>query len=265
MTKPIESQELFLLVVLIAVAFGTLALLAVTIQLYFTLKRITSPAQETTSQPRRSWWDRFIDLKPLSQEKDLQMAHAYDGIRELKNSTPPWFMFLFYGTIVFSVIYGIIYHVIGDGQTMLNEYNQEVAIAEKVREDYLKKAANAINENNVTLLTDANALAEGQKVYTQSCAACHGQKGEGGVGPNLTDPYWLHGGSLKEVFHTITEGVPEKGMIAWKSSLNPLQIQRVSSFILTLQGTNPPNAKEPQGTLVKNENTTEGKETAMNQ
>jgi cytochrome c oxidase cbb3-type subunit III len=247
MTKPIESQELMLLLLLITVILGSLTLLFITLQLYGTLQKLINPAQE--SKPTRSRWERFTDLKPLALEKDLQMAHAYDNIIELDNATPPWFMFLFYGTIGFGIIYGVVYHVAGNGQIMLNEYTQEAAVADKVREEYLTKAANAINENNVLALNDVAALTEGQKVFTQNCAACHGQKGEGGVGPNLTDNYWLHGGGIKNVFHIVSEGVAEKGMISWKKSLNPMQIQKVSSFILTLKGTNPPNAKAPQGTL----------------
>jgi cytochrome c oxidase cbb3-type subunit 3 len=111
----------------------------------------------------------------------------------------------------------------------------------------MKKFANSVNENNVVALKDAKGLDEGKKIYTQNCVACHGQEAEGKVGPNLTDEYWLHGGDIKKVFHTLTEGVPEKGMISWKKSLNPIQIQQVASFVLSLKGTNPANAKEPQG------------------
>jgi cytochrome c oxidase cbb3-type subunit 3 len=124
-------------------------------------------------------------------------------------------------------------------------------VAEKAREEYMKKFANSVNENNVTAVKGAKDITEGAKIYSTNCIACHGDKGQGGVGPNLTDKFWIHGGDVKALFKTLTYGVPEKGMIAWNKTLNPLQIQKVASFILTLQGTNPAGAKEPQGTEVK--------------
>ena len=111
----------------------------------------------------------------------------------------------------------------------------------------MKKFANSINENNVTLLADSKALTKGQEEYTKNCVACHGDKGQGGVGPNLTDEFWIHGGDFKSMYHIISEGVAEKGMIAWKKSLNPLQIQQVASYLYQFRGTKPQNGKEPQG------------------
>ena len=125
----------------------------------------------------------------------------------------------------------------------------EMEKAQAAVDIYLSKQANLVDEKSVVALDDVAALEAGQTIYIEKCAACHGQLGEGGVGPNLTDPYWIHGGGVKEIFATIKYGVPEKGMISWKEQMNPSQMQKVSSFILTLQGTNPPNGKEPQGEL----------------
>lgn len=191
--------------------------------------------------------NRLLSLKPLTHEKKLLLEHSFDGIQELDNPTPPWFNFLFYGTIVFGAFYMLFYHVVSSGNVQEEEYKTEVAIAEKAKEAYMAKFANSINESNVTMLTDAAPLAEGKNLYIKYCLACHGEYGEGKVGPNLTDEYWLHGGTIANIFHTIAEGVPQKGMISWKKQLNPLQIQQVSSYILSLQGTNPPNAKAPEG------------------
>jgi cytochrome c oxidase cbb3-type subunit 3 len=127
------------------------------------------------------------------------------------------------------------------------EYLDEMAQAEKDKTEYMKKAAFTIDENNVTLAESAEDLAEGKGIFKQYCAACHGQLGEGKVGPNFTDKFWLHGGSINDLFKTIKYGVPEKGMISWQSQLNPRQMREVASYILTLQGTNPPNQKEAQG------------------
>jgi len=172
---------------------------------------------------------------------------SHDGIIELDNPTPPWFMYLFYVTILFGVIYLINYHVLQDGNIQETEYKNDMAQAEKERGIYLKKFAKSINENNVVRSKSSKDLKEGNEIYKTNCVACHGNLGQGGIGPNFTDNFWIHGGEIKDLFKTITHGIPEKGMIAWNKTLNPLQIQQVASYILSLQGTNPPGAKEPQG------------------
>ena len=227
-----------------------IVILIVTLQLHVALRKLAEQAAPETVE-KLSWWDSFTGLKPLEQEKELEMPHKYDEIIELDNPTPPWFMYLFYLTVLFAVVYGLYYHVYLDGNIQETEYKTEVAVAEKAREEYMKKFANSVNENNVTAVKGAKDITEGAKIYSTNCIACHGDKGQGGVGPNLTDKFWIHGGDVKALFKTLTYGVPEKGMIAWNKTLNPLQIQKVASFILTLQGTNPAGAKEPQGTEVK--------------
>jgi cytochrome c oxidase cbb3-type subunit 3 len=186
----------------------------------------------------------------IENEKDILIEHPHDGIYELDNRLPPWWVNMFYVTILFSVAYLGYYHFGGGGKLQLDEYKEEMKAGEVQKAMAADKAANAVNENNVVALKDAPALETGHKIFIEKCAACHGQKGEGGVGPNMTDDYWLHGGSIKDVFRTIVNGVPDKGMIAWNTQLRPAEIQSVASYILTMRGTNPPNAKAPQGTLV---------------
>lgn len=135
--------------------------------------------------------------------------------------------------------------------------------AEKEKQAYLAQMANKVNEENVTALTDPAEIAEGKNIFLTNCATCHGKEGQGGAGPNLTDDYWLHGGGIKNVFKTIKYGVPQKGMIAWETQLSPKQIQQVASYILTLRGTNPPGAKEPQGELWKEENISTNADTTL--
>jgi len=242
-----SGEDLLLLSLALLLLVGLVLVAAMAIYLLFVLKKALNPNAASQPAEHRTFWQYITGLRPISQEKDLMMEHAYDGIAELDNPTPPWFMWLFYSTIGFAAIYLLIFHVIGSGDIMAQEYTQEMAIADKQREEYIKKVAGSINENTVTLLKDTKSVGEGKTLFTQYCTACHGEKGEGKVGPNLTDVYWLHGGNVKAVFHTITEGVPEKGMISWKKQLNPLQIQQVTSYVLSLQGTNPAGAKEPQG------------------
>jgi cytochrome c oxidase cbb3-type subunit 3 len=137
----------------------------------------------------------------------------------------------------------------GSAPLQAAEYDNEVRKTEAMKKAYLEKVGNSIDESNVTLLADASALDAGKQEFITKCKACHGENGEGGVGPNLTDNYWIHGGSISDVYKTIKYGVPAKGMIAWESSLNPIKMQQVASFIMTLNGTNPAGGKAPQGVL----------------
>lgn len=211
---------------------------------------------EETQKPWVNWkWlDRQLtDAVPLNRESEVMTDHEYDGIRELDNNLPPWWIYGFYGTIIFAFVYLFDYHVFGTSPLQLEEYNTELAEAELEKGSRLKEVAASVDEETVTMLTDASAIASGKDLYVGNCAACHGQAGEGLVGPNLTDVYWLHGGGIKNVFKSIKYGIPEKGMIAWQTQLNPESIQKVASYILTLQGTSPANPKEAQGEEWKEE------------
>lgn len=197
------------------------------------------------------WWNKLNKFKPVEQEKDIDLGHDYDGIRELDNRLPPWWLWGFYVTIVFAVVYLWRYHVSETAPLSHEEFEISVKRGEEEVQAYLKKKGESVNENTVTLLADANDLSGGAKIYTTSCVACHGAKGEGGVGPNLTDNYWLHGADIKDVFKTIKYGVDGKGMAAWQSVYSPKQLAQVASYVKSLHGTNPPNGKEPQGVLVE--------------
>ena len=249
--NPTSGTDLLWLFITLLITAAVLLTLAISIYLLVTLRQLLEP--QVVAQPvvpKESFWKRFIGLHALEQEHTLAMEHTYDNIVELDNPPPPWFMALFYSTIAFGVVYLAVYHVFGAGDVMAQEYTQEVAIADKQREAYIKLVAGKINESTVTQLADSKGLGEGHALFTTYCTACHGTKGEGIVGPNLTDDFWLHGGTVKAVYHTINEGVPEKGMVSWKKQLNPLQVQQVASFILSINGTNPPNGKAPQGEKV---------------
>jgi len=199
-------------------------------------------------KPKAEIWNKLLSLRPLSEEKELLIAHEYDGIQELNNPTPDWFMYLFYSTIAFAVVYMLSYHVFGIGQLQYEEYRTEVAQAKIAKKEFLGKSANRVDESTVKLVTDPAVLSSGQAIFKQSCVPCHGDHAQGVVGPNLTDDYWLHGGKISDIFKTIKYGVQAKGMPTWEKQLSPKQIADVANFVRSLHGTNPPNAKEAQGT-----------------
>jgi len=195
---------------------------------------------------KEKWAD--MNLKPIEEEYKIDTGHSYDGIRELDNIIPPWFTTAFLLTILFGVGYLYRYHIAKSAPMQIEEYQNAVALANLEHDEYLKTQASNIDESNVAIMTGAD-LEAGKKTFVTLCAACHKTDGGGMVGPNLTDDYWIHGGSLQNIFTTVKYGVPDKGMISWKEQLNPQQMAQVSNYILTLKGTNPPDAKEKQGTL----------------
>jgi cytochrome c oxidase cbb3-type subunit 3 len=202
---------------------------------------------------------RFITkTTPVETENELLLNHEYDGIRELDSQIPPWFLWLFYATIFFAIVYMLDYHVFNSSPLQDEEYQMQVKQAEVDRAALINSGA-FLNEESVTLLKDAAALETGKQIFTTNCVACHATDGGGLVGPNLTDDYWIHGGGIKNVFKTIKYGVVAKGMISWQSQLNPNQIQNVASYIISLHGTKPANPKAPQGTIWTDSTTTTSK------
>lgn len=210
---------------------------------------------EAVKAPKEPLWRRlyrkWTNVVPVEKEQDIMFDHAYDGIRELDNSLPPWWVAMFYISIIVGVVYFSYYHIFQYGPSSAEAYEMEMQQAEEDIKAFMATQADQIDENNVTLLSEENQLAIGKSIYDANCLVCHGAQGEGGVGPNFADAYWIHGGSINDLFRTIKYGVPEKGMIAWSSQLRPSEMQQVASFILGMQGTNPPNQKAPQGELYK--------------
>ncbi|EIJ38815.1 cbb3-type cytochrome c oxidase N-terminal domain-containing protein [Galbibacter orientalis] len=208
-----------------------------------------------------SWYKNLLKkltkTKPIEEEGEIILDHNYDGIKELDNSLPPWWLYGFYASILFAAIYLIKYEVLnGDSQKV--EYEKEVAAAKIAIEEYKKTAVDLVDAKTVVALTEDGDIKKGAEIFKINCVACHRADGGGAIGPNLTDDYWILGGGIKNIFHTITEGGRSgKGMIAWKQSLKPSEIQLVASYILTLHGTNPTDPKEPEGDIWKEAEVTE--------
>lgn len=191
----------------------------------------------------KSW----TKAKAIEEEHEIVLDHNYDGIKELDNSLPPWWVYMFYATILFGVVYLIRFHVL-DGDTQEIEYNKAVAEARMQIDKYKATAPNVFDIENVTLLTAEADLKRGKAVFNLNCASCHLADGGGAIGPNLTDEFWILGGGIKNVFNTVYNGGRDgKGMIAWNKTLKPDDIAKVASYVLSLQGTTPANGKAAEG------------------
>lgn len=194
-------------------------------------------------------YQKMLGSKPLEEEVEIILDHNYDGIRELDNKLPPWWVYMFYATILFGIIYLVRFHIIGD-YNQDQEYEQEVVAAQLEIEEYKRTAKDLVDVNTVALLTDASDLSAGKAIYDVNCVACHMTDGGGGIGPNLTDRNWILGGGIKNVFNTISEGGRDgKGMVAWKQILKPAEMAQVASYLLTFEGTTAANPKAAEGDI----------------
>lgn len=198
-------------------------------------------------------YNKLLGSKPITEEGEIILDHNYDGIKELDNDLPPWWLYGFYISIAFAAIYLLRYHVFS-GPSQIDELETELAEARISIEAYKKTAKDLVDVNTVTQLTEAADLAAGKKIFETNCVACHMADGGGGIGPNLTDKHWILGGDIKSIFKTVSEGGRSgKGMIAWKAQLKPLEMAQVSSYLLTFQGTTPANPKAAEGDLMADE------------
>lgn len=258
----ITQQDLLMVLVTTMIVISLVALLLVFTILMIVRQRkeAVETSEETvaetsaeTGPARFSWaWinQKLTDAVPVAKESSIDMGHDYDGIRELDNNLPPWWKYGFYVSILFAVVYIGYYHVFNDWSSE-QEYVVAMEEHEAIRAAYLARQADMVNEESVTILADASALSSGKTIFQTNCVPCHATDGGGNaIGPNLTDEYWLHGGSVSDVFSTIKYGVIEKGMTPWQDILKPAEIQQVTSYILAeLQGSTPAAPKEPQGEL----------------
>jgi cytochrome c oxidase cbb3-type subunit 3 len=183
------------------------------------------------------------------RREDRLLDHEYDEIREYDNPLPKWWLYILYGTILYSVLYALnIVPGIGTGQGRVASYEHEMTVA-KARQQALAAQAGPVTEADLLAIThDPARLARAREKFNSTCSPCHRADGGGIIGPNLTDEYWIHGGQPLQILTTVTQGVPDKGMPAWGQVLKPDEVADLVAYVLTLQGTHPQNPKEPQGT-----------------
>jgi cytochrome c oxidase cbb3-type subunit III len=249
---PVYALMALLLIVVLLIIFVGISMIRV-------LNTLADRAEQQRAQiagavyiPRPSFWSRFVQKANASvaveNEKSIEMDHDYDGIRELDNHLPPWWKWLFYGTIGWAGVYMILYHFGGSLPLMEDEYKNEVSIAEGHKKQFLANQPKVeFDESTLQYSHDDALISKGKEIYSINCSPCHKNDGGGGIGPNLTDEYWLHGGDIKSIYAVVKNGVPEKGMVSWAGVLQPEELRSVSFFIMSLKGSNPPAAKAPQG------------------
>lgn len=256
---PMVSVFLFvLLFLLIAIEITLKAVNIITYHLLSDEEKAKLAHEDSLSLKDKSWYknimQRLTKTVPIENEKQLLMDHDYDGIKELDNNLPPWWVYLFYACIVFAVVYLVRFEIMG-APDQEAELKSEMVQAKIEVAEYMKTAPDLMDEKTVTLLTDPADLDAGKAIFTTNCVACHRADAGGQIGPNLTDDNWILGGGIKNLFHTITNGGRDgKGMIAWKGTIKPKEIQAVASYIISLRGSNPKDPKAPEGDVWVDEN-----------
>ncbi|HLW29413.1 MAG TPA: c-type cytochrome [Brumimicrobium sp.] len=245
----VTSQDLNALLV---ITLLLLAFLLHMINMFYKALRLIKPVDAKAAEQQAANFTRALTgATPIEEEHKVDLGHDYDGIRELDNPMPPWWVALFVVTIIFSVVYVFHYHILGTGDLQEAEYNRAMAKAKIEVAEYRKKNAMNVDETNATLMEEVSDLMAGKALYQNNCAVCHKEDGSGEIGPNLTDGYWNYGGDVKDVFKVIKEGAP-KGMPAHESTFNPIQIQQVASYVLHFDEVSQADGgKEPEGEKVE--------------
>lgn len=253
----VENSELYILLIIALLLLGFLLHM---VRMFYKFIHLMKPEEQLKKeakkllkerQKRRDSFTRSLTgAVPIEEEAKIDLGHDYDGIRELDNPMPPWWLAGFFISIVFAVVYMFHYHVLGTGDLQEVEYAKVMERENKKVQEYLKAQAMDIDENNATLLIDRADLRNGKALFLNNCAVCHTENGSGAVGPNLTDDYWIYGNDIRDIFKVIKKGAPN-GMPEHQSKFNPIEIQQVASYVLNLEEVSEAQGgKEPQGELM---------------
>lgn len=253
----VENSDIY---VLLAIVLLLLGFLLHQVNMFNKVLRIMKPLSEKQKKAKEEGADITRILTgavPIEEEHKIDLGHDYDGIRELDNPMPPWWLAGFFISIVFAVVYMFHYHVLGTGDLQTAEYEKSMIEGDKEVQAYLDKMAMNVDETNATLMEDEGDLMKGKELFINNCAVCHTDNGRGATGPNLTDNYWIYGGDIKDVYKVIRKGAPN-GMPEHQSKFNPIQIQQVASYVLHFEEIpQSKGGKEPQGELYSAEELTE--------
>ncbi len=178
-------------------------------------------------------------------QQDTVMDHEFDGIQEFDNRLPNWWLWLMWGSMVFALIYWVFFHTLGVGVLPVERFEMEMQVAQEAQ---IARALEAGIDNEFFLMMSQteDKVAEGREIFVKHCVACHLDQGQGSVGPNLTDGYWIHGCEPMQMLKTINDGVAAKGMPAWMNQLGPTRVNAVLAYILTIKD-NEVAGKAPEG------------------
>ncbi len=203
----------------------------------------------TTSSPPFVSEKEVASAKPAAPEPDL-LEHEYDGIREYDNPLPRWWVWMFFGSFLFSIGYFFHYHVSHNGTSIADSYEEDMREAREI--EAKQSLAQPVTNDSLNKLTlDAALMADARVIFVARCAPCHGERAQGIIGPNLTDASWIHGqGSLTDIYGVVENGVPAKGMPAWGRLLTPVELRKVVAFVGTQRGKNAPG-KAPEGVVAQ--------------
>lgn len=268
LTNLFNDPLLPLYLIMCAIVLVIILIMVVAFYLLSVLNLLTVKAEKEKAiklgvvfAPAPGLWDKFTQRMnnsvPVEQEKEIELDHSYDGIKELDNHLPPWWKWLFYGTIGWAAIYVVVFHFTDTLPLPEQEYKNEITLAEDQNRKFKAAQPQAtIDVSTMKFVHDPAIIEKGKSVFiSNNCSACHRNDGGGNtIGPNLTDEYWLHGGELKDVFNTIKDGAVEKGMPAWGKAMSAQDVRDVTFYIMSLQGTKPANAKNQQGVIFKQVN-----------
>ncbi len=242
----VEDSDIFFMILVNIFALGILLYMR---RSFMEMLRTIRPEMVVQRSLRRKKTVNKVltDAVPIEEEHTILMHHEYDGIRELDNNLPPWWLWGFYFTIGFAIVYIFNYHILKTSDLQIEAYNKDMKKADIEVAAYLEKMAMNVDENTATLLTESKDLSAGKAIFEANCVSCHLANGSGEIGPNLTDKYWIYGFDIKDIFKTVKNGT-SKGMPEHNSKLNPVQIQQVSSYVLSL-----PEAagKAPDGEIIR--------------
>lgn len=256
----VENSELYVLLIIALLLLGFLLHM---VRMFYKFIHMMKPEEQRQKEAkklikerkkrRESFARSLTGATPIEEEAKIDLGHDYDGIRELDNPMPPWWLAGFFVSIVFAIIYMFHYHVLGTGDLQEVEYAKVMKREDAKVEEYLKSQAMNVDETNATLLIDRADLRNGKAIFINNCTVCHKENGSGAVGPNLTDDYWLYGNDIKNIFKIIKLGT-SNGMPPHQQNFNPIEIQQVASYILSLKGvTVAQGGKEPEGELMTTE------------
>ncbi len=248
----LNSQQGTAILIIMVLTALVVILMGFTLYMLAQLKSIIFEKEGLKAEKKETAWDRFY-VKYIAgrhvavgRESEKLMDHEYDGIREMDHPMPPWLKYIFIGTVIFGAYYIAAYLVFDTGASQYDEYADQIEEARLIAAERMGDTE-PITAETVALDQSSATLMAGKQIYDMSCSPCHAKDGGGTIGPNLTDEFWVHGGSISDIFRVIYDGVPESGMIPWNTQLSPQQIQNVTNYVLTLQDVEPANPKAPEG------------------